>query len=70
MSINFRAVDFDGPVIGYAGVDTMCRSSCASVNFNSRQDAIFYASVISHELGHNFGMYHDSGELFVKIKIY
>ncbi|KAL5262585.1 hypothetical protein ACHWQZ_G008105 [Mnemiopsis leidyi] len=62
VSILMTAVDFDGPVIGYAGVDTMCRSSCASVNFNSRQDAIFYASVISHELGHNFGMYHDSDE--------
>ena len=54
-------VDFEGPVIGYAGVDTMCRSSCSSVNYNSRSNARFYATVIAHELGHNFGMYHDSG---------
>ena len=66
----FRAVDFDGPVIGYAVVDTMCRSSCANVNFNSRKDAMFFGSVIAHELGHNFGMYHDSsGFLLLNTKL-
>mmetsp|Transcript_12568 Transcript_12568/g.28401 ORF Transcript_12568/g.28401 Transcript_12568/m.28401 type:complete len:1248 (-) Transcript_12568:71-3814(-) len=55
--------DFLGSVAGLAGVGTMCLSSdSGSVNECLSGDAAqpFCAGVISHEMGHNFGMSHDS----------
>ena len=56
-----RSVDFDGVIVGYAGVGNMCRASTCNINYNSRNVTAFYASVIAHEIGHNFGIYHDAG---------
>jgi len=60
VSILMTGVDFKDQIVGYAGVGTMCRSSSTNVNYDSRSNPLFYATVIAHELGHNLGMYHDS----------
>jgi len=55
--------DFDGNTVGLAGVSTMCRqSSSGSVNMCGvlSGDVAMCAAVVAHEMGHNFGMHHDS----------
>lgn len=56
----FSGFDFEGGVLGYGGVGTMCtygRSGavCEAV----KESTAFSAAVVSHEMGHNFGMRHD-----------
>jgi hypothetical protein len=56
----FSGVDFDGDASGLATVGTMCRHSrSCSVNQMTHSLAL-NAAVAAHEMGHNFGMRHDS----------
>lgn len=57
----FRGRPFVGPV-GKAYVDVMCRDqekSCSVVVDNVDAPAAMTASIVAHEMGHNFGMKHD-----------
>lgn len=51
---------FDGPV-GKAFVDTMCatRSACGYAIDEAHFLPAFTAAIVSHEMGHNFGLHHD-----------
>jgi hypothetical protein len=52
-------VDFDGNTVGLAGLGAMCGSQSSGINqYTNDMDTI---STMAHELGHNFGMHHDSG---------
>lgn len=56
----FSGLDFEGPTIGYAGVGSMCfEASSGGINQVTFSDA-HNAAVVAHEMGHNFGMQHDS----------
>lgn len=59
----FSGYDFEGGTVGYAGVGTMCFApSSGSINqIWESQDIGFNAAVVAHEMGHNFGMRHDTG---------
>eukprot|EP00928_Gymnodinium_smaydae_P013473 TRINITY_DN14911_c0_g1_i1.p1 TRINITY_DN14911_c0_g1~~TRINITY_DN14911_c0_g1_i1.p1 ORF type:complete len:1014 (-),score=140.30 TRINITY_DN14911_c0_g1_i1:189-3170(-) len=55
--------DFDGNTVGLAGMSVMCRPSrSGNVNMCGTTDAAVAscAAVVAHEMGHNFGMGHDS----------
>eukprot|EP00466_Bigelowiella_natans_P015998 jgi/Bigna1/67917/fgenesh1_pg.4_\ len=53
-------VDFDGGTIGLAYVGTMCNGGLSvSINQLTGSSAAFDASILAHEIGHNFGMGHD-----------
>ena len=58
-----RGVDgryFGGPV-GRAYVGTLCHAhdSCGIAVDDPKSPAAMTASIMSHEMGHNFGMHHD-----------
>jgi len=52
--------DFQSTVLGYAGVSTMCQSLSGGIDQTIMDDANFNGAVLAHEMGHNFGMQHDS----------
>lgn len=60
----FRGVDgnhFGGPV-GRAYVGTLCNAhdSCGIAVDDPKSPAAMTASIMAHEMGHNFGMHHDN----------
>lgn len=54
--------DFNGPTLGYAGVSAMCNyPQSGGINMaNNQQLDPLSGAILAHELGHNFGMSHDS----------
>jgi hypothetical protein len=57
----FSGIPFEQPVLGYAGVGTMCSPATSGGIENAQNPSDYYNGVISaHEMGHNFGMLHDS----------
>uniref|UniRef100_H2YZ97 Uncharacterized protein n=1 Tax=Ciona savignyi TaxID=51511 RepID=H2YZ97_CIOSA len=53
---------FDGTTIGMASVKTMCSSRSGGVNQDHQSNVFYTAATLAHEMGHNFGMHHDSSE--------
>jgi len=54
--------DFEQSTVGLAWVSTMCSSASSSVNQVWNDNAAYAAKIVGHEMGHNFGMWHDDGE--------
>lgn len=53
--------DFEAYCVGYAGVSSMCTiSRSGSINMCKTESLNRCAAIVSHEMGHNFGMRHDS----------
>ena len=53
--------DLAGSTIGLAYVGVMCSQSAISVNQDQHSSYTKIGTLIAHELGHNFGMSHDTG---------
>ncbi|XP_060106793.1 zinc metalloproteinase-disintegrin-like NaMP [Heteronotia binoei] len=54
-------IDFDGPTVGLAYVGTMCSDAHSSgVVQDHNTNPIAIGATMAHEMGHNFGMNHDS----------
>ncbi|XP_015283270.1 PREDICTED: zinc metalloproteinase-disintegrin-like ohanin [Gekko japonicus] len=54
-------IDFDGPTVGLAYVGTMCSAAHSSgVVQDHNTNPIAIGATMAHEMGHNFGMNHDS----------
>lgn len=51
--------NFDGSTVGMATVSSMCGIRSGGVN-EDRGNALTIAATVSHEMGHNLGMSHDS----------
>lgn len=55
------AIDFDGPTVGLAFVGTMCSSTHSSgIVQDHNSNPISIGATMAHEMGHNFGMNHDT----------
>ncbi|KAJ8026103.1 Disintegrin and metalloproteinase domain-containing protein 12 [Holothuria leucospilota] len=56
-------LNFDGSTVGMAALGTMCsRDQSCGVSQDHGNHANDVASTISHEMGHNLGLNHDSGK--------
>ena len=54
-------IDSDGLTLGYALLSRMCSRLSLGVSHDLAPIFTRVASIISHEMGHNFGMLHDTG---------
>ena len=52
----------DGSVVGKAWTDSMCGEYATGIISDHSDDAEAVAATASHEMGHNYGMSHDSAE--------
>lgn len=56
----FSGKDFDGSVVGYAWLGTLCRTATGYAINQLTQPGGGRATLVAHELGHNFGVRHDN----------
>jgi len=56
----FSYEDFESSVVGYANMQSMCSSYSSGGINQMTYDAEYNAGIVSHEMGHNFAMRHDS----------
>ena len=56
----FSYHDFEGSVVGYAGMTAMCQSANSGGINEVKDDPEVSAVIVAHEMGHNFGFSHDS----------
>ncbi|XP_015237842.1 PREDICTED: zinc metalloproteinase-disintegrin-like 2d [Cyprinodon variegatus] len=52
--------DFDGDTVGLANKFAMCTLNSGAVNQDHHENPLGLASTIAHEMGHNFGLSHDT----------
>lgn len=62
----FSGYDFEQSTLGYAHVSQMCQQSYTSgINqVTTTYAPAFNAAIITHEMGHNFGMNHDGDTIY------
>ncbi|CAB4041303.1 disintegrin and metallo ase domain-containing 28, partial [Paramuricea clavata] len=54
--------NYDENVIGLAYVRTICNPGySAGIDSDTMSNAAFTGVVMAHEMGHNFGLFHDDG---------
>lgn len=56
----FSYLDFESSVVGYANMQSMCSTYSSGGINQMTYDAEYNAGIVSHEMGHNFAMRHDS----------
>jgi len=56
----FSRLDFESSVVGYANMQAMCSTYSSGGINQMTYDAEYNAGIVSHEMGHNFAMRHDS----------
>lgn len=54
------AIDFDGATVGLAFIGTLCSDHSTGVIQDHNSRAIAVGATLSHEMGHNLGMSHDT----------
>ncbi|KAL2092452.1 hypothetical protein ACEWY4_012250 [Coilia grayii] len=54
------AIDFEGATVGLAFIGTLCSDHSVGVVQDHNQRAIAVGATLSHEMGHNLGMSHDT----------
>ncbi|XP_066932758.1 zinc metalloproteinase-disintegrin-like VLAIP-B [Clytia hemisphaerica] len=52
--------DFDGTLVGLAGIGVICSLSSCAVNYDHTSNAAVSANTVAHEMGHNLGFYHNT----------
>ena len=62
-----RGFDLNGGTIGIAFIAAICSGSSVSVTQDGGRSLTSVVVTAAHELGHNFNMFHDDGELLTAL---